>query len=48
VRDLDDAPRRGAEQEHLADARLEHHLLVELADAARLASRLARAARNTP
>jgi hypothetical protein len=35
VRDLLDAPRRGAEHEGLADAALEHHLLVELADARR-------------
>ena len=34
VRDLLDAPRRRAEHERLALARLEHHLLVELADAA--------------
>ena len=33
ARDLDRAPRRGAEQEGLADAQLVHHLLVELADA---------------
>ena len=33
VRDLLDAPRRGAEDERLADAALEHHLFVELADA---------------
>ncbi len=33
VRDLLDAPGRGAEQERLADAALEHHLFVELADA---------------
>ena len=33
ARDLLDAPGRGAEQEHLALARLVHHLLVELADA---------------
>ena len=33
VRDLLDAPGRGAEQERLADAALEDHLLVELADA---------------
>ena len=32
VGDLLDAPRRGAEEEHLADLALEHHLLVELAD----------------
>ena len=32
--DLLDPPRRGAEQERLARARLVHHLLVELADAA--------------
>ena len=35
VRDLFDAPGRGAERERLADLRLEHHLLVELADAGR-------------
>ena len=35
VRDLLDAPARRAEHERLADARLEHHLLVELADARR-------------
>ena len=34
ARDLLDAPRRGAEQERLAGARLVDHLLVELADAA--------------
>src|SRR5213594_311693 len=33
MRDLLDAPRRRAEQERLAHAGLEHHLLVELADA---------------
>ena len=33
ARDLLDAPRRRAEQEHLALAGLVHHLLVELADA---------------
>ena len=33
VGDLLDAPARGAEQERLADAALEHHLFVELADA---------------
>src|SRR5439155_7641630 len=33
VSDLLHAPRRGAEEERLADARLEDHLLVELADA---------------
>ena len=33
ARDLLDPPRRGAEQEHLALARLVDHLLVELADA---------------
>ena len=33
VGDLLDAPGRRAEQERLADAALEHHLLVELADA---------------
>ena len=33
VRDLLDPPGRRAEQERLADAALEHHLLVELADA---------------
>ena len=33
VRDLLDPPRRGAEHERLADAALEHHFLVELADA---------------
>ena len=33
VRDLHDAPRRGAEHERLAGAALEHHLLVELAHA---------------
>ena len=32
VRDLFDPPRRRAEQERLADAALEHHLLVEFAD----------------
>jgi hypothetical protein len=47
VRDVLDAPRRGAEQEHLADARLEHHLLVELADAPAPAPVL-RDARYTP
>ncbi len=36
VGDLGDAPRRGAEEEDLADARLEDHLFVELADAAAL------------
>ena len=35
VRDLLDAPRRGAEGERLADLALEDHLLVELADADR-------------
>ncbi len=35
VRDVLDAPRGGAEQERLADAALEHHLLVEFADARR-------------
>ncbi len=35
VGDLLDAPRRGAEHERLAGAALEHHLLVELADARR-------------
>jgi hypothetical protein len=35
VRDLLDAPRRGAEHECLADPALEHHFLVELADARR-------------
>ena len=39
VRDLLDAPRRGAEQEGLADAALEHHLLVQLADARRCGPR---------
>ena len=39
MRDLLDAPGRGTEHERLADARLEHHLLVELADAARAAGR---------
>ena len=34
ARDLLDPPGRGAEQEHLAGARLVDHLLVELADAA--------------
>src|SRR5918912_32162 len=34
ARDLLDPPRRGAEQERLARARLVDHLLVELADAA--------------
>ena len=33
ARDLLDPPRRGAEEERLADARLVDHLLVELADA---------------
>ena len=33
VRDLLDAPRRRAEEERLADARLEDHLLIQLADA---------------
>ena len=33
VTDLLDAPARRAEEERLADAALEHHLLVELADA---------------
>ncbi len=33
VRDLLDPPGRGAERERLADLRLEHHLLVQLADA---------------
>ena len=33
VRDLIDAPGRGAEQKRFAGARLEHHLFVELADA---------------
>ena len=33
VADLFDAPARRAEEERLADAALEHHLLVELADA---------------
>ena len=33
ARDVLDAPARRAEQEHLAAARLVHHLLVELADA---------------
>src|SRR2546425_13249692 len=33
VGDLLDAPGRRPEEERLADARLEHHLLVELADA---------------
>ena len=33
MRDLLDAPRRRAEEERLAHAGLEHHLLVELADA---------------
>ncbi len=32
--DVLDAPRGGAQGEHVADARLVHHLLVELADAA--------------
>ena len=45
VRDLLDAPGRGAEQERLADAALEDHLLVELADA-RAGPRSP--ARNTP
>ena len=35
MRDLLDPPRRGAEHERLADAALEDHLLVELADARR-------------
>jgi len=35
VRDLFDAPRRGAEHERLADAALEDHFLVELANARR-------------
>ncbi len=35
VGDLDDAPRRRAEGEHLTDARLVDHLFVELADASR-------------
>ena len=35
VGDVLDAPRRGAERERLADLGLEHHLLVELADAGR-------------
>ena len=35
VRDLLDAPRRGAEHERFADAALEHHFFVELADARR-------------
>ena len=34
ARDLVDAPRRSAEHDHLAGARLVHHLLVQLADAA--------------
>ncbi len=33
VRDLHDAPGRGPEDERLADAALEHHFFVELADA---------------
>ncbi|SCD68468.1 hypothetical protein GA0115252_11434 [Streptomyces sp. DfronAA-171] len=33
ARDVLDAPRRGAEREDVADARLVHHLLVQLADA---------------
>ncbi len=36
VRDLLDAPRRCAEEERLAGADLEDHLLIELADARRL------------
>ena len=35
MRDLLDAPRRGAERERLADLGLEDHLFVELADAHR-------------
>ena len=35
VRDLLDAPARCAEEEGLADARLEHHFFVELADSCR-------------
>ena len=33
VRDLLDAPRRGAQHERLSGAALEHHLLVQFADA---------------
>jgi hypothetical protein len=33
MRDLIDAPRRGAEQERFAGARFEDHLFIELADA---------------
>jgi hypothetical protein len=50
VRDLLDAPRRGAEHEHVAGLRLEDHLLVELADAS-AAARIeppSSPARNTP
>src|SRR5690606_16285831 len=43
-RDVLDAPGARAEQEHVAGARLEHHLLVELADAHALAP----VARKTP
>ena len=39
VRDLLDPPRRGAEHEGFADAALEDHLLVELADARRARAR---------
>src|SRR6185503_1106098 len=39
VRDLFDPPRRGAEHERLADAALEHHFLIELANARRARSR---------
>ena len=37
-----DAPRRGAEEEHLSGARLEHHLFVELTDPAALGALLLR------
>src|SRR6185312_2363966 len=41
-RDLEDAPRRCAEDERLADAGLVDHLLVELADAAPVAGEVDR------
>ena len=48
MRDLLDAPRRSAEHERLADAALEHHLLVELADARGARRGVSGPARNTP
>ena len=48
VRDLLRAPRRRAEEEHLALAQLEDHLLVELAHAATRRSAVARRAVKTP